>query len=277
MRSRRFYHSSNALEFNDKNDLRVTDRSFSARTSVSLPEPIPLSINTIDIKYSKNFSVKPDSLYRDTTVIFPELSLGASTPILNKVKVVAKYVDGVNMSSNYNYQLKEQRIYSPGLADTVTGISHRFAPLIGLDGKIKKWPIAVSYSHNYNMTSEKHSKTGTNSTSEHANAVDLNYEISKTSDVSEVRLLFWTVPLKGTLTMGMKIEQGSTEHVQEAAGDSTGGTRQNTSRFSINPNASYMFSDNFTGRLSLNISQTKDISVTTTSYIFSLSVRYNLK
>jgi cell surface protein SprA len=272
------HKSSDALQSNDKEDRRTTDRSYSARTSISLPEPFPFSINTISIKYSKSFVVQPDSLYQDTTITFPEFDISASTPILNKVKLVTNYFQGMTMSSSYNYQKREQKTFKPMMNDTITGVSHRFAPLIGLDGKLKKWPINISYSHTYNNKSDMSRKNGTSSELEHTNEMSLQYEIQKTGNVSEIRVLFWTLPLKGTFTVGMKAEQGSKEKTQESGtGDSHSSTTQNSSHYSLSPTASYTFTDNIVGGLSFSTSQTKEQSITTSSYKFSLSVKITLK
>ncbi len=278
MRYRTGYRSSQSLQFNDKEDRRTTDRSYSARTSFSLPEPFALSINSVSIKYSKSYVVQPDSLYQDTTVTFPEFDISASTPILNKVKLVTNYFQGMSMSSSYNYQKREQKSFKPMMNDTLTGLSHRFAPLIGLDGKLKKWPVNVSYSHTYNKKSDQSRKNGISTELEHTNELSLQYEIQKTGEVSEIRILFWTLPLKGTFTMGMKAEQGSKEKTQESGtGESRNATTQNSSHYSLSPTASYTFTDNIVGGLSFSASQTKEQSITTSSYKFSLSVRITLK
>jgi hypothetical protein len=270
--------TSNTLQFNDKEDRRNSDMSYSARTSISLPAPLEINLSTISIKYSKSFSVQPDSSYRDTTTTFPDFDISASTPILNKVKLVTNYFQGMNMTSSYNYQKKEQISYKPGLNDTLTGLSHRFSPLIGLDGKLKKWPIDVAYSHTYSKKSDQSRKTGINTELEHNNELSLNYQIQKSNDVSEIRLLFWTLPLKGAFTMGLKAEQGSKEKTQETGvADSRNTNTQNSSHYSFTPNASYTFTDNIVGSLSFSASQTKEQSITTSSYKFSLSVRITLK
>jgi hypothetical protein len=243
-----------------------------------LPEPISININSISIKYSKSFSVQPDTSYRDTTVTFPEFDISASSPILNKIKLVTTYFQGLSTSSAYNYQKKVEKSYKPGLNDTITGISHRFSPLIGFDGKLKKWPINTAYSHTYNTKSDQSMKTGKSSESEHINKISLSYEIQKSGDKSEMRLLFWTVPLKGVFTWGVEAEQGTSQKSQETGdGESKNVTTQDASHFTLTPNASYTFTDNIVGKVSFSASQTKQQSITTTSYIFSLSARISFK
>ena len=278
MRFRNGYQSSPALQSNDKEDRRTSDRSYSASTSFSLPEPIGVSISNLSVKYSKSYSIQPDTSYRDTTTTWPQIDVGATSQVLNKIKFVTSYLQNVSMSSNYTYQKKIQKSHKPGLDDTVTGLQNRFSPLIGVDGKLKKWPISVNYSHTYNSTSDESKKTGKNTSTEHLNKMTLNYELQKTNEVSEFKLLLWTVPLKGTFTAGVDFEQGTTESQQYAAGNlSEAFATQTSSHYSFGPHSSYSFSDNITGRLSFSASQTKKESETQTSYIFKLSVNIALK
>jgi hypothetical protein len=105
----------------------------------------------------------------------------------------------------------------------------------------------------------------------------LSYEIQKSNDVSEFKLLLWTIPLKGTFTVGVDGEQGSTQSTQSSFATGSQPTEQSTSHWSFGPHSSYTFSDNITGNLSFSASQNKKESVTQTSYIFKLSVNIALK
>ena len=278
MRFRNGYQSSPALQTNDKEDRRTSDRSYSGSTSFSLPDPIGVSISNLSVKYSKSYSIQPDTSYRDTTTTWPQIDVGATSQVLNKIKFVTSYLQNVSMSSNYTYQRKIQNSHKPGLNDTITGLQNRFSPLIGIDGKLKKWPISVNYSHTYNSTSDESKKTGKNTSTEHLNKMTLSYELQKTNEVSEFKLLLWTVPLKGTFTAGVDFEQGTTENVQYAAGNlSAPFATQTSSHYSFGPHSTYSFSNNITGTLSFSTSQTKKESETQTSYIFKLSVNIALK
>jgi cell surface protein SprA len=277
MRYRQGYQSPQAPQENDNDDRRTSDRSLSLSTSFALPDPIPVTINNVSIKYSRSYSVQPNPLYRDSTTTFPEIDVGAGSQILNKIKLVTRYLQNVSLNSSYNYQKKIQNSHTPSIDDTITSTSMRFAPLFGIDGKLKKWPVNVSYSMTYNSTTNDSKKNGTTDNSEYINKMTLSYEIQKSNDVSEFKLLLWTIPLKGTFTVGVDGEQGSTQSTQSSFATGSQPTEQSTSHWSFGPHSSYTFSDNITGNLSFSASQNKKESVTQTSYIFKLSVNIALK
>jgi hypothetical protein len=81
--------------------------------------------------------------------------------------------------------------------------------------------------------------------------------------------------MRGTLTMSLDAEQGTSE--QNIIKSSSSAQQISSSHYSFTPSASYTFSDNITGKLSYSASQKKEESSTTTSNIFSLSVKVDLK
>jgi hypothetical protein len=278
MRYRNGYHSSTALQTNDKEDRRASDRSYSFSTSFALPEPIGVSISNLGLKYSMNYGLQPDTAYRDTTITWPEIDVAANTKLLNKIKLITRYLQDVNLNSGYNFQKKVQIKYSPSTNDVITSLSSRFSPLVGIDGKFKKLPVNMSYSLTYNTTSEASRINGRNDNSEYINKMTLSYELQKSNDVSEFKLLLWTIPLKGTFSVGVDGELGGTQSTQSSSSSTAGQpTEQSTSHWSFGPHSSYTVSENITGNLSFSASQNKKESVTTTSYIFKLSVNIALK
>ncbi|HEX7511340.1 MAG TPA: hypothetical protein VF335_08575, partial [Chitinivibrionales bacterium] len=271
-------HFRDNMQRNDRDDRRTSDRSYSASTSFSLPDPIGVSISNLGVRYSKSYTVQPDPAYRDTTITWPDLDVSATSQVLNKIKLVTDFIQNVTMTSSYKFLKKTETKLSPSSNDTITSMQNNFSPLIGLDGKLKKWPISLSYSYTLNTTSDASKLTGKSTSSDYTNKLTLSYELQKSGDVSEFRLLLWTIPLKGTFSVGLDGELGGGEKTQEGA--AAGGaqpTTQTTSHYSIGPHSTYSFSDNITGTLSLSTSHTKSESLTNTSYIFKLSVNIALK
>ena len=257
-------------------DKRTTTRSFSVNTGFNLPEPINISIGSIGLKWSQTFNGQPDPTVRDSTIIFPEIDVSASSQILNKVHLISRYAQGVALTSSLNYQKKLTKTYTSNSYDSIATTAMRFGPLIGVDGTLKKWPIHCTYSHTWNSSTESHLAAGNTSTDEHDNKFGATYELQKSANVSEFRLLFWTIPLKGTFSLGFDAEQGTTTTLTSASATTNDQTVQ-TSNFSFGPHSSYTFSDNITGEAHFTYSDKKDQSQSTTSFIFALSVTVNLK
>ncbi|MGB7567996.1 MAG: cell surface protein SprA [Chitinivibrionales bacterium] len=256
-------------------DKRTSTRSFSVNTGLNLPEPVSISIGTLGLKWSKSYSAQPDPSTKDSTLIFPDIDVSGSTQLLNKIKLVNRYLQAVSLSSSYNYQYKLTKTYTPNSYDSIATTTYRFAPFIGLDGKLKKWPVNLTYSHTWNSSSETKLSAGTTQTIEHDNKLGATYELQKSANVSEFRLLFWTIPLKGTFSLGLDGEQGTTTTITSTA--ATAPQTVVASSFSIGPHSSYTFSDNITGEAHISYSNKKDQSQSTTSFIFALSATVNLK
>jgi hypothetical protein len=276
MRSRVNYCGGNTADPRIASDKRTTTRSFSVNSGFNLPEPINLSIGTIGLKWSQSFSAQPDPTIKDSTIIFPEIDVSGSSQVLNKFRIVNRYAQGVALTSSFNYQQKLTKSYTSNSYDSISTNTTRFAPLVGLDGTLKKWPIHCTYSYTLSTSKESHLAAGTTSTNEYDNKFGATYELQKSANVSEFKLLFWTVPLKGTFSLGLDAEQGVT--TTQTSASATGNDQSvQTSNFSIGPHSSYTFSDNITGEAHLTYSDKKDQSQTTTSFIFALSATVNLK
>jgi len=215
-------------------------------------------------------------MYTDTTTTFPEFNISASSQMLNKIKPISTFMDQISLLSSYDYQKKAQKNYIPGATDYVVGETHHFSPLISVDAKLKKLPISLNYSHTYNITFDSSSTTGMTDLIEHTNKLSLSYALQSSGKKKVMNFLFWKLALAGTLTMSLNAEQGTSENDLRVG---TGAEMQKTisSHYSISPSASYTFTNNITGKLSYTTSQKNDMSLQTTSNIFSLSVNVTLK
>jgi hypothetical protein len=278
MKYRNGYTSPGTSQPVDNLDKRTTTRSFSINTGLNLPEPINISIGTIGLKWSQSFSAQPDPAVKDSSIIFPEVDVNGSTQILNKIHLISRNAQAVALTSSFNYQHKLTKTFTSNSYDSISSHTMRFAPLVGLDGTLKKWPIHCTYQHTWNSSKESHLTAGNTQTEEHDNKFGATYELQKSANVSEFKLLFWTIPLKGTFSLGLDAEQGTTTTTTAASNTAgTGDQTVVTSSFSFGPHSTYTFSDNITGEAHINYSQKNDKSQNTTSFIFALSATVNLK
>jgi hypothetical protein len=258
----------------EKDDMRTCDRSYSLSTSFTIPAPVDISFTGLSFKWGKSFVVRPDTSAKDTTVTFPDYGATAQTPILYKISVVNKNMQSLQLSSGYSYQKKTRISGTNGDLDKSESEKYGFSPLVRLDGTLKKWPVNINYSHDYTITTEGSLKGGSQSkTVGHTNKLGVRYEIRKSGTTSEIKFLFWKIPIKGRIDTGLDADMTSTETSSKPQGTEDFTPTSDASSFSISPHASYDFTDNITGQVSYTGTHRKDPSQTTsTSHIFSLSV-----
>jgi predicted porin len=153
----------------------------------------------------------------------------------------------------------------------------KFSPAVGLDGTLKQWPVNanVSWGWGWKTDSSSSSKNYTE-TVDNDFKLGVKYEISKSGGVSELKIFMWTLPIKGRVVTGAEAEYG-TSVTKTGTGGAEHTESANSTIMSLTPHASYDFTDNITGQFSYTGSKKKDLSQTTTSHIFSLSVeiRFN--
>ena len=71
-------------------------------TSFSLPKPIDLQISFISLKWNRQYSVRPDTTFYDTTWTYPDLSITAQSHVLDKIGLITRYIPGANLSSGFS-------------------------------------------------------------------------------------------------------------------------------------------------------------------------------
>jgi hypothetical protein len=191
----------------------------------------------------------------------PEFGFSAHSSVLDKIKVINKYFDGMGLSSTFS--LKQSRTHSSSSADQTYNTTYDYAPLISLDGSLKKWPIKFNYQHTMNQDTKTSGENAT-ITSRSGDNMDINYEIPQSTGTSTIKIFKWKIPIKGRTTMGMRI---SIDHSTTVVGKDTS---SNVSNFSVGPHIGYVFTDNVTGTLEYTGSQAKQNGQTTTSNIVAL-------
>jgi cell surface protein SprA len=259
-------------------DTRSSTMNYSLSTSFNLPQPIDISFTDIRLGWSRDYTVRPDTSAKDTTFTFPDFSVTAKSGLLNKLPFVNQQVTGLQVSSSCNYQKKlHVSSTASNLMDWTGSEVIKFSPAVGLDGTLKQWPVNanVSWGWGWKTDSSSSSKNYTE-TVDNDFKLGVKYEISKSGGVSELKIFMWTLPIKGRVVTGAEAEYG-TSVTKTGTGGAEHTESANSTIMSLTPHASYDFTDNITGQFSYTGSKKKDLSQTTTSHIFSLSVeiRFN--
>ena len=257
-------------EFADfyRNDSRVVDRSVRFSSGFEI-KPLELSFRQVSFNYGINYSVYPDSSRSDTTVIYPDFSISASTPLLNKLELVKTLVTGLNLNSSFTYR-QSDRLTSAQIAGSSRSIKFDLLPLLSVAGTLKKWPVRFDYRHNFSrektMELDENAQPGelNKNATMHQNEFTLNYDIERNSRLSEIKLLTWTIPVKGRTSIGMTLNQRSEK--DEVA-------KNESSTFEIIPKLSYVFTDNVNGRVEFTYRRNVIRGKTNTTLDFSIIVR----
>jgi len=249
------------------NDSRVVDRNYRLSTGLSI-KPLDLSFRQMSLGYSINYTVRPDSTRNDTTITFPDASIGLSTGLLNRLDIVKSNLQNLDLNSTFSFKQSDHHTMQSGGA--TRSIKYDLMPLIAFNGVVKRWPVHFDYRHNFSreialaLNSDGAPPDTNRNVTMHTDEFTLSYEIEQGSLLNEIKLLTWTIPVKGRTTVGLKFERSSEI---ETVADRT------DKSYSLVPNLSYIFTDNVTGRAEYKIAQTDRGSDKTTTNDFSLRVQ----
>jgi hypothetical protein len=241
------YRSGNNDNYNFyQNDSRSVVQSYQVSTSLALTKPFDLQLSNISLKWTRQFSLKPDTSYFDTVLTFPEFSIAAHSTVLDKISLINTFIKGTNVSSAFS--LKDGATSSSDQSGgKVTDDGYDLSPLISVDGTLKKWPITFKYQHtvHHEVTNSASSATNTSSlTDRSGDNLDMTYELPKSaSGATAIKLFKWNLPIRGKTSMGLTLTRDRQTVV--TAGDTT----TNNSNLSLTPHISYIFTDNVTGTL----------------------------
>ncbi|MBN1127490.1 MAG: hypothetical protein JXA71_00785, partial [Chitinispirillaceae bacterium] len=262
MYSRMRYDSLNFY----RDDSRGVNQTCQVSTALSLAKPIDLRLSSISLRWNRQFTVKPDTTHFDTTRSFPEFGLGAQSGVLDKIKLVNRYVQGANLSSNFS--IRRNIKHNNGLGKEY-GKSFEMSPLVAVDGTVKKWPVRFNYQHTMGQEERQLSnRDGTKgdkmTTLRDGDNINVTYEIQQSSSFSTIKLFKWTVPVKGRTSMGLRLVR---EHsVSMTAGESSA----DKSNLTLTPHLSYVVTDNVTGTLEYSGSRNTENGAITTANTMAL-------
>jgi hypothetical protein len=250
-----------------KDDNRSVNQSYQVSTNLSLTKPIDIRLSSISLRWNRSFNVRPDTLYYDTTRSFPEISFATQSGILDKIKIINRYVQGANLLSNFS--IKRGIKNSSAQQGKEYNRSFEFSPLVQVDGTVKKWPITFNYQHtmgqeNRNIVKNDKPEGEIMLTQRDGDNLSMNYDIPQSSGASTVKILKWTVPIKGRTSTGISVVRDHT--VTSTAGEKSA----DNSSLSFNPHLSYVVTNNVTGTLEYKFSRTTDKGAITTSNSLAL-------
>jgi len=133
-------------------DARNTSQNISVSTSLKIPQPIDISINTISLGWRRNYAITQETNKLDTTVAFPDIRIGMSSSALEQLEVVKQNFSIFRLDWGYNYSKENRKtgtLDSAGIPDSIRQdqkIAWGFSPLIKTTLRLKKLGIDLSYS-----------------------------------------------------------------------------------------------------------------------------------
>ncbi|KMQ49746.1 hypothetical protein CHISP_3344 [Chitinispirillum alkaliphilum] len=257
------FEQTNALFRNDSRTGR-TDTRFT--TQFSIPGPVRIRVSNISLGWGKNFQVNPDTSYVDTTFTSPEIRVAANTPDLIKIGPVGDALQRANLSSNFRYRRNETvSSRRENLETTLVD----FSPLVAFEGTFKRWPSLVfSFRQNYSVETKESHTTSTDI--RRSGVFTLNYEFSQSSALQDIKLFNRVIPVRGRARVGLRI---SNESEELTVGEQDPIIRK---RFSLEPEMSYVFTDNVTGRLRYSYQSSEREGTPSRTNVFALIVTVNL-
>jgi len=270
-----------------QNDMRSTSQAWTLSTNLRLPPPLDVSLNNLSLGWRRKYSHKPDTLYIDTTVTWPEIRAGASSRILDRITFLTQYMQSMDLSSGYSFTKDSAISYS----DINISRTHAWAPLVSFRGTLKRRPITTVYSHDYTHSlSESRSrlvvitttaaadKTGVAGNKRgtekkiHGNTATVSYKL-RPHKKSEIQILRWTIPIKGELDMGVTAKHSHTTEIP----DSRDKPAEDRTEMSLSPHISYYFTENVKGELRYLTSRMTDekLKEESINHQFTMLVRIN--
>ncbi|MDO5576359.1 MAG: hypothetical protein Q4F84_04715, partial [Fibrobacter sp.] len=236
-----------------KDDRRTVNRNWDISTSLNFTKPFSLTISNISLGWDNSYELKPDTTFYDTLTVFPELSLGLSTPVLGSIQLFKDILSNLTTKSSFTLRIQEGNSSS---YQRSKGTRFDWAPLIGFDGTLKKWPINFDLSHGQSKeVNSAFNNDGTVSSkttySSHVEEINFSYSLESNSKLAEIRLFSWVIPVRGRTTIGGSFtNQSSRETVARRGenGDMVEEDPVTESTIHFSPHVEYVFTDNINGR-----------------------------
>ncbi|MDG5813673.1 hypothetical protein QA601_01150 [Chitinispirillales bacterium ANBcel5] len=240
-------------------------RSFSTRFSI--PEPFRVNFTNVSFGWSEEFRVQPDTARVDTSYIEPEIRISANSPLLMDIGYLDDVFQRLNLSSTLNFT-KSRNVNSLSTVRESKTTVFDWGPLIGIDGTLRRWPVNFNFRRTLNKKKES-----TREIIRSGNNFTLSYEITQSSAIDDITLFNRTIPVRGRTNIGLNITTTNEEEILEDAEDQD---PINRSELRIQPNISYTFTDNITGRMEFQHYKNKRGDEERTSNTFALLVTIRL-
>ncbi|MFP4240554.1 MAG: cell surface protein SprA [Chitinispirillaceae bacterium] len=259
-----------------KNDQITGNWSATVSTGFNLPDPFRINIPNVSVGWGKEFRAKPDSGYIDTTMVLPEIRVNANTSILEKFPLVQKNASRFKLTSSMSYKETEKQLRDR------TDLTEKldFSPLLGIEGRVKKWPVNFSYryrnSRDINLSNGKDDRNGsfsTDTTRRNSHNFTLSYEISKIKGLQEIRLFKWVIPIRGKTRMGLNVSQDKTLRTKQYGRNELKKEEAPESQLRYTPYIEYEFTKNVDGEFKFTGSRRSSGGVDTNKHLFAIIVR----
>jgi hypothetical protein len=252
-------------------DQRSVSQDFALATSLRMPDPVNISIDPIKLSWDRHYMVKPDPLYYDTTVTWPKVAVGVSTPLLGKIGALKKLLESLTLNSQYSY---ERSVGIKGLASVSTDDSGRtirarptpdttehnaWEPLVKVDGRLKKLPISAHFE--WRFSTDTRVSTSWSHTRKNSQELGIDYELQKSLKERAIKIFRWSIPIRGKFTAGVALKRSDETSYQGGGSDSSRVTNRaamkdaqyrvkETTSYSLIPKLGYVFTDNVDAELS---------------------------
>lgn len=139
-----YYGAGDQLNADDK---RYTKQSISASTSLRMQKPIDLTFSKISLGWERNYTVKTDEKFIDTTTVFPKIEIRISSSALEQLEFIKQNLQTFRLDWGYSYNREKKRYGNPlSSIDEENTIGWGFSPLIKTTLRLKKLGLDLSYS-----------------------------------------------------------------------------------------------------------------------------------
>ena len=146
--------------FNPKNasDTRNTSQSVTGSTSMRIPRPVDISINTMMLGWTRTYSITPELNRLDTSITFPDIRIGANSTVLEQLELIKQNFSTFRLDWGYTYRHVNARTgrpwdidstsqpHLPGKIEKRHTISWGFTPLIKTTMRLRRPGLDLSYS-----------------------------------------------------------------------------------------------------------------------------------
>ncbi len=249
-----------------KNDKRTVNQNYSIGTSMRLPKPLDVSFKPISLGWSRDYSVIPNILIMDSTITFPDLRVGASSNVLERIPVIKQNLKNLGLRSSYKLTKTTKKSCSnPGVEGSLirSDITRRHAwePLVSVDGLLKKKPINMNYAFRFSFDStvsldgDSVIDGSESKTKNFGNTWNVKYTVVGKKDRELKMFNRWTVPIKGETVMSLDVTHKKTEKSYQRPSEDPEATSsmedaiEEDWSFLLHPKITYDFTDNVDGLL----------------------------
>jgi hypothetical protein len=235
-----------------KNDRRTTRQDYRINTSLRLPRPIDVNINTISLSWRREYQRTFDTLYLDSTVTFPDFQVGASSGVLKNIPFIKRIMNDLGLSSAYNYTKSERNQNNGNILRTDFTTGHGWNPLVSLNGQLKKRPINVDYTYSFRIDETSTYENGENTnrgrlSKVYGNEWNVKYDIPGKPDREWKLFRGWVIKIKGDVSMSLNV--GYNANVTTDYKGTQEDQKIRDWKFAIHPLITYDFTDNIDGLL----------------------------